>query len=167
MAMSNEKNDPKQSKPSGGDQFNPAKPAPALAGQTVVEAPEPPPQSLQSQWEEKAEAYVLSRGWEKVGLNARGKPMFLDPQSHPKAKSELVPNVTLPAVGGGTEVVMQWKTPPATWPCVLEQAYFIQTSRDRAGESLDTVIARKEEELEALKTRAAVEKKDGKKVKVA
>ena len=102
-------------------------------------------------WAEEAEQYLLANGWEKATVDGRGNQTWLDPATPALAKAERLPTVKLPIQGGGEEQIKQWCVPAQSWPCTTEQAMLRQRLRDRAGETLETLIERREEELERLK----------------
>ncbi len=116
-----------------------------------VSPPKPAsPPSPYGSWVAEAEGYLSAFGWEKLGTNLNGQSVWSDPRGQAKFTSELRPAATLPVQGGGTEVVMQWQGSPAPWNYNLQDALAIQRTREKAGETLEQRIARKQAELDEL-----------------
>jgi hypothetical protein len=111
------------------------------------------PPSTTSNWESKAEEYLLFWGWEKVGTNERGIGIWADPKGNVPQVSEYKDAIQLPVVGGGFETIKQWFGPPVAWNYSTEEALSIQKQREKAGETIAQAIIRKEEELAALRAK--------------
>jgi hypothetical protein len=93
----------------------------------------PPPLPSGYAWFEQAENYLEFKGWERVSTNGHGQSLWRDPLCAGPHRAERSVEVTLPAVGGGTEVIKQWRGPPVDWACTTEMAMQIQLARDRTG----------------------------------
>jgi hypothetical protein len=116
----------------------------------------PPPgvrSDHQSPWEKTAEAYLLSRSWQKV-LHSDGIHASWYDQLVHERKPELKITKTLDGRDGTSEVLMQWHAPPVPWGYSLDEAVAIQTERDTTPEGIQLQIAHKRKELEALEEMA-------------
>jgi hypothetical protein len=131
------------SSPSGGGERS----APGPVASVGTFPSSPPSPSLSSE-----ESYLCARGWERVGVDSLGRSVWADPRGDGKSKAVLVPAVSIPISGGGEEVVSQWQGPPIPWNYRLEEAVYMQQTRDREKESLRDQITRKEQELAALRS---------------
>ncbi len=160
MAKQNDKGITTEPKPpdqfvklqSGGQQLLVPATAPELQKITAPQPGAPPPRD----WLDERIEYLVSRGWERMGMNERGQVVWSDPRGNVSWKGELTPTVELPMKGGGKEIISQLICPPTQWYCSTDEALLRQHQRDRANESLDEQIERKEKELAALKERKAI-----------
>lgn len=127
-----------------------------MAKQAVIH---PNPQQA---YEQQLAEYLLQAGWEQSAeLDRWGRPKWEDAARVHQAVRD-VP-VELPAKGGegATEVIFQKQGPPLCWPMCIEEAAAMQRERDKAAEPLESVIARKEAELRALKEKLVEEQQKG------
>jgi hypothetical protein len=104
---------------------------------TLVSTPTPPPLPSGYAWLEQAEQYLEFKGWERTSTDGRGRTLWRDPFCAGPHRAERSVEVTLPAVGGGTEVIRQWRGPPVDWACTTEVAMQIQLARDQAGQGAE------------------------------
>jgi len=95
--------------------------------------------------------YLSKCGWSRGMADEQGRVTWEDP-SAVRVKAEMQPTCTLPTAGGGKEIIRQCVLPPAVWYYTTQEAVTIQRARERAGEGMDDLIARKELELEHLRT---------------
>ena len=128
-------------------------PPPLMPGQVTVEAKEQYKPVLHM-YDTESEHYLRERGWKKVSLNEQGLALWDDPMAC-NLKAEMQHTCTLPTVGGGKEHIKQCVLPPSRWMYQTNEAVRVQYDRDRHGESLKDIIARKELELEQLKLKLA------------
>jgi hypothetical protein len=99
---------------------------------TPTPTPATPPLPSGYAWLAQAEEYLEFKGWEKVSTNGRGQSLWRDPLCAGPHRAERSVEITLPSVGGGTEVIRQWRGPPVDWSCTTEVAMQIQLARDQA-----------------------------------
>jgi|SRR5581483_466052 len=107
-----------------------------------------PPQNALEDYHKQCEDYLTKRGWKKIVMNNRN--LWSDPMGVSRPKGKLVHEGTLPAAGGGTEVLSQWHGPPCPWTYTLEQAFSLQRGRDGSLEGIQAQINRKREEIADL-----------------
>lgn len=109
---------------------------------------------LNEEWVRQTDQYLVSRGWVKLGMNEMGHAIWEDPTTTDQ-KPKLVAGPRLPVSGGEFIVVQQLQVPCGKWDRTTEDAIAIQRSRDRAGESAEDTIKRKEQELREMRAALA------------
>lgn len=134
------------------DPPSPTPTPPTLAPATPPKHPTapPPPPDFTTPWEAEAAAYLESRGWKRFGVNHLGQGIWYDPSVHKNQQAKLEVAKTLPAAGGGQEVLMQWRTPPCPWRYTTAEAVAIQKDHDATAQGVQSQIERKRREIEAL-----------------
>lgn len=109
---------------------------------------------LNEEWVRQTDQYLISKGWVKLGMNERGYAIWEDPTTQ-NQESRMVAGPRLPVAGGEFIVVHQLQVPSGKWDRTTEEAMVLQRSRDRAGETIEDTIKRKEQELRELKAALA------------
>lgn len=100
--------------------------------------PDPPPPALPpgtgGSWQDRAAAYLESRGWEPCGTNYRGQTLWEDPLNGSKVPERVVHVKDLPSYDPTVPPmqVKQLVVPPVRWDTPTEEAYAIQRARDKA-----------------------------------
>ncbi len=141
----------------------------------------PVPQPPQSEFQSRADEYLVGNGWEKIGTNPFGDGIWRDPMSAGDGRGvrTQVGELARPNSPGTKDPLYQVVCPPCRWDRATADAMAVQSSRDEAAkpdddatplERVDRLEARISEqlgqnvktaqEMESLLRRAIPEKPD-------